>query len=302
MDISMRISLIVKRFVGLIRGDLHHYMAQRIIRKPKNRERISKLISHTKPKTRDTSPLNLKVLSEKLSFDGYLLLPKIISEDEINDINFYLQDKLCYDRNKPYLTTKFPPKEVPIGTHIGAYSDADVVKCPHILKIANNRELIQLIELQFGCKPTISNMSIWWSFETTEAPEEAENFHRDIDDWHQLKLFIYLTSVDSGTGPHVFVKNSHRVDLAYETRRYADNEIVQAFGQNRIINFVGPQGTAFIENTFGLHKGSPARTGDRLLLQVLYTLNPLGVSDYRPISIEKSNINIDKYINRLYVK
>jgi hypothetical protein len=229
-------------------------------------------------------------------------VPGLITAQQVADIKEYLSDKVCYNRNKPEQAARFLPNDAPEGTHIAAYSDLDTVNCPHALKLANDEHVLRLVESYFQCRPTISNISIWWSLKSDGAPEEAESFHRDIDDWRQLKLFVYLTDVDDELGPHVFVRESHRIRQALDIKRYTDEEVVSVFGKDRIVTFTGPQGTCFLENTFGLHKGTTARSGNRLLFQVLYTLNPLGVSEYNPVARNDSSVEVDPYVNRLYIR
>ena len=299
----MRLNVAIERIRGLATGKLHHYALQRIFRGQPAREWIAKQVAKARPSTAQYQLTDVELEEVKLlANDGFILLPGLISSGQIADIKEYLSDKLCHNRNRPLQKDRFPPDQPPPGTHIGAYSDADTVNCPHILQLANDVRVLRIVGSYFHCRPTISNLSIWWSLKTNGAPEEAENFHRDVDDWRQLKLFIYLTDVGDELGPHVFVRESHRIRQLLDTRRYSDEEIIAGFGKDRIVTFTGPQGTCFLENTFGLHKGTTARGGNRLLLQVLYTLNPLGVSEYNPIERQNATAVVDRYINRLYIR
>ena len=299
----MHPSIAIKRLKALVTGNLHHYVIQRMFREVSTREWISNQVARTKP----SAVAGGHDASEQdgingIARDGYVMLPHLISERQTEEMKSYLRDRLCYNRNRPKLTARFKPTEAPIGTHIAAYSDADTVNCPHVMEIANDKRVLRLVESYFKCRPTISNLSIWWSLKTDEAPEEAENFHRDLDDWRQLKLFVYLTDVSDESGPHAFVRDSHRIGKALAIRRYTDEEVVSDFGADRIVTFTGPRGTCFLENTFGLHKGTTARAGDRLLFQVLYTMNPLGLSDYHLVARDATTANLDPYVNRLYIR
>jgi hypothetical protein len=137
-------------------------------------------------------------------------------------------------------------------------------------------------------------------------PELAENFHRDFDDYRFIKLFCYLTDVDETSGPHVFIRGSHRVNKHIEARQALSDEIVaQEFGADNILRVVGPAGTAFLENSFGVHRGMPAATRPRLILQVLYSLRPLIYSPRKPLLRRGGNddlARLDPYINRVYLE
>lgn len=298
----MRPNVVIERLKGLATGRLHHYAFQRIFRDQPVREWIANRVAKARPSASADRLTDVEIGEVKrLANDGFISLPGLITTEQIFEIKEYLRDKLCYNRNRPLQGDRFLPDQPPLGTHVAAYSDADTVNCPHVLQLANDERVLRLVGGYFKCRPTISNLSLWWSLKTDEAPEEAENFHRDIDDWRQLKLFIYLTDVDDDLGPHVFVRESHRIRQSLDTRRYSDEEVISGFGAGRIVTFTGPMGTCFLENTFGLHKGKTARGGNRLLLQVLYTLNPLGVSEYNPIDRADATAVVDRYINRLYI-
>jgi hypothetical protein len=67
-----------------------------------------------------------------------------------------------------------------------------------------------------------------------------------------------------------------------------------------MLQIQGRSGDAFLEDTFGLHKGQPPLTQRRLLFQVEYSVNPIPVYDYRPLTL-KTEQRFDPYINRLYL-
>lgn len=86
-------------------------------------------------------------------------------------------------------------------------------------------------------------------------------------------------------------------------RRYRDDDVATAFGKDNILILQYNAGTAFLENTFGMHKGQLPKTENRLLLQIQYSLYPIGIYKYTPITTyDDRNLNIDPYINRLYKK
>ena len=76
----------------------------------------------------------------------------------------------------------------------------------------------------------------------------------------------------------------------------------KVFSRNAQKHFTGPRGTAFLENTFGLHKGLPPRRGERLIFQVTYSLFPLLYGPERPLfGASELGVQHDPYIHRLYV-
>jgi hypothetical protein len=68
--------------------------------------------------------------------------------------------------------------------------------------------------------------------------------------------------------------------------------------------FTGKAGTAFLENTYGFHRGVPPTEKPRLLFQVLYSLRNSIYGPDEPVArIGADGIpaGIDPFINRVYL-
>jgi Phytanoyl-CoA dioxygenase (PhyH) len=197
-----------------------------------------------------------------------------------------------------------PPNDVPKGVHV-AYFDAElVVPTPHIFEIVNNPVVLGAVARVLGATPTISYMAVWWSLPAGDGTaQQAENFHRDFDDWRFVKYIVYLTDVDEDSGPHIFIPGSHKQNKLLPIRRYTAEEIAGAFGQGNAKLFVGPAGTSFLENTYGFHRGLPAKSKPRLALAATYSLRVILYGPRAPIAAIGQNgipADIDSYINRIY--
>ena len=141
----------------------------------------------------------------------------------------------------------------------------------------------------------------WWSVPGHDKAENEQFFHRDNDSIRFLKLFVYLLDVEQDCGPHIYVRGSHTQDGCYERRRHLDDEVERIFGSERIHTFMGPAGTAFIEDTFGLHKGSLPTEKRRLLLQIRYSTIPSVFMSRTALKDTRTGANnyFDRYTNRL---
>jgi len=244
-------------------------------------------------------------LAAALEEHGYAHLPDPVPALDVQRILRFVQDQPCHD----------PTQELPPFTHdapppaavLGHYSAATILGAPHLLALANDPRIVAVAAAYLGCKPTISNLSLWWSFPHQGVAQDAQLFHRDRDDWKFCKLFVYLTDVDEQSGPHVFVEGSHRVTQPSSLRRFSDDEIESRFSASSIKHFCMPSGSVFLLDTFGVHKGLPPRGGRRrLLFQVEYSLLPIAHYEYAPIALADvspgSAIALDPYVNRLLVK
>ena len=240
----------------------------------------------------------------RLDADGWLPLPGLIQPEWVGEIKAYLAGRLARDPYRPELGRFRAPDEVPPQTHVSHFNNADIVRAPHLMAIANDARVLALVEAWMGVKPTLAALRVWWSTPTaTGEPEHAELFHRDVDDLQFIKLFVYLTDVGEDTGPHIFVEGSQRIDKLTRIARYTDEQVAEAFGEDAIRRFTGPAGTAFLENTYGMHRGLPPRAGPRLIFQPLYAQRPLIFGPKRPvISASELSLKVDPYVNRVFVE
>lgn len=232
----------------------------------------------------------------ELDRDGYAVLDIGIEPSAVAEMRAFLDgrevviasgDRVRVDR-------------VPVGTTMAAYPLPTVLNCPSVLEFINSSLVLDIVAEYLGCKPTLSSIGIRWSFPNANGEADIQAFHRDPDDWRFLKLFVYLTDVDAATGPHVYVAGSHRVNGRLSARPYAAAEVEHRFGRDNLRTVVGPAGTAFLCDTYGIHRGAPPTVGPRLILQAQYSLLPIFAFRYRPVKIA-TGVRLDPYINRLMV-
>ena len=234
-----------------------------------------------------------------LNANGFVNFGEVINHEKIKIITDKLKHLKCFDPFRPKLGM-FKFEDVNNNVHVANYRREDLLSIPEILNIANDAKILNIVQDFLGAKPTISNINCWWSVAGKEQAEQAQLFHRDVDDYRFCKLFIYLTDVKKNDGPHVYVENSHSSNTLTKIRRYSDNEIENEFGKKHINFFTGSKGSMFLVNTYGFHKGLLPQNNNRLLLQVQYSLNPIGIESYVPKNI--GNHAYNEYVNRLILK
>ncbi len=164
-------------------------------------------------------------------------------------------------------------------------------QCQAIERLACDSVLAWIAGRYLGSLPTFVGANLWWTFPVqaleSDRDRHAHLFHRDVDDFKFFKFFFYLTDVRPGDGAHVCVVASHRQPPLtrpgdpWNIRRYGDEEVLRAFGSDRIVEMCGPAGTGFAENTLCVHKGLTPTREARLLLQLQYALFDYGVMHYR---------------------
>ena len=252
-----------------------------------------------------TSP-EIAANARTLSEDSYVMQENVITPVQVVEIRDFLSNVRFHDPYRKELGEFVAPDNIPAGTFV-AHVAADVLpRAPHVLNIANRPDILGVVASMLGAKPTISCLQSWWSVPSgVGVAQQAENFHRDVDDWRFVKLFIYLTDVDEESGPHVLVKGSHKVNALTEIRRFGDEEVADTFGADKQVRFTGPAGSCFLENTYDIHRGYPPVSKPRLIFQVLYSLRPVIYGPKSPIcTLGQDGVpaDIDPYINRVYCR
>jgi hypothetical protein len=233
---------------------------------------------------------------DMLRRDGYVGLGQLLNEQQCADVHAYLHDKCMVNRHDR--STAFTLDTVPEHVRLGDYPMQAVIECPHILALANSPKLLQLAASYIGCKPTISALSLRWSFPSNTGDQQLQSFHRDSDDWRYLKVMVYLTQVSVAGGPHVFVRGTHLEPASVRLRFYPDDEVQARYGADRVITVTGPRGLGFAVDTAGIHKGDVPSVARRLMLQIQYSLLPSYAYRYEPHRYPGQH-GFDAYVNRL---
>jgi len=271
------------------------------------RNQMTRLVAGSKP---TGSRLNLREqpLVSALRENGIAPLGDLLTLEQLADVRAYLDQLPVSDPYQPgdapflpHATDRAP------HTHVGYYDAAQVLAAPHLLALANRSDILAIAEAFLGCKPTIGYLASWWSFASADGTAQAaENFHRDVDDWRFVKLFVYLTDVGPDNGPHIYVTRSAQDERLRKIRRYTDEEVRDTFGDDAIVINTGSAGSGFLEDTYGLHKGQPVMAGQRLIFQAVYSIVALPYAPKAPVaSLEEasalSGADLDPYVNRLYL-
>jgi hypothetical protein len=273
------------------------------------RAAVARLLARALPRADgravERQPPAARQLAGDLDRQGYVHLPPLLTSEQIDDVIRFVDDQPCFDPYQPDLA-RFKCTDPPEPADVGHYSPAVVLRAPHLLGVANAPAVVSVAAEYLGCKPTISNVSLWWSFPHARPARNTQLFHRDRDDWKFCKLFVHLTAVDEESGPHVFVEGSHRSVRPSSLRRYTDEEVLAYFPRSSIKAFCLPAGSGFLVDTFGVHKGLAPTGRRRLLFQVEYSLLPIYQYQYAPLALpdaaQELLSGLDPYVNRLLIQ
>lgn len=242
-------------------------------------------------------------VARALTVDGYAPLGRLLSPRDIAAVHAALAGKPCHDAYAAGPRVEFPLEQTPPSCTNAYYRWQDAIQIQPLMRAANDPVVLAAVQKFLGAAPTISEINLWWSVLRGGRGKDNQLFHRDVDDLKFCKLFIYLTDVDEESGPHVYVRGSSASRECLPIRRYPDELIRETFGGERAITICGEAGSAFLVNTYGLHKGLVPTRRERLAFVAQYSLLPIGLNDYQPVTWDASQAgDIDPYVNRLFIR
>ena len=154
--------------------------------------------------------------------------------------------------------------------------------------------LLGIANTYLEMRSKLSYLDLWYTLPQPEDAERAASqiWHRDFDDRHLLKAFLYLVDVDERTGPFEYVPGSQPggryADLwAWKplgVRRISDEELGKRISSDQIATFTAPRGTLILCNTSGFHRGGFSTSTPRVLATATYcspaSLRALSVRNY----------------------
>jgi len=217
-----------------------------------------------------------------LDSDGITMLPHLLDSEAIDRVVAFartapanLTDSAKASTLGTYESRGARTKGVRIVEHF-VLNNAD------IQSVIGNKELIALTENYFRTKVLVHPPQLYWSCAPSgidaqmpdgeDALQSAEEFHWDFDGVGGVRLHMYLTDVDQDSAPMKYMRASHKPgtlkskSLRNADRGVKDAAVWQRFSPDDAMTVTGPAGTTFMSNSHGLHRGTPARTRDRLFL------------------------------------
>jgi hypothetical protein len=220
--------------------------------------------------------------------DGYAPMGRLLPPEVCDELERFARSAPC--RAMGDSTSAPYPGEAAKALRYD-FAENEILASPTACRIALDGTLAAIAQAYFRSRPRYDFTAMWWT--TRHGPRDlskaAQMYHYDMDRPFFLKFFFYLTDVSPANGPHVFVPGSHvrKPHHLSAPRRLSDDEVEQAYGPGGILTICGPRGTAFAVDTSAFHKGLPVVEGERLALQVEFTISDFGQS-YPAATVRRS--------------
>lgn len=235
----------------------------------------------------DLDKQKLQDICSKIEEDGFYLFDHKLSDDIIEELleipmtqPAHLRpveaNPKTYDMHKEIQEIYDPNNKKAI--RYDYYPDV-LLNNTRVQKFLADMSLIALAQEYFKSQPVSDVLGYWihTDFVKESNSMSATKWHFDMDRIKWIKVFFYLSDMDTERGPHCFVRGSHKtggIPAELLKRGYArveDHEVEQYYKKEDIIEVVGKKGTIVAVDTRGLHKGKYLLKDHRILFQMNFS-------------------------------
>ena len=213
--------------------------------------------------------------------DGFYVFDHVVDHSITDAIRAFAEKAPCSARGANTPAATYPRSNPAVGRY--DFDEKTGLQCPEVQEFATDPVMALISQKYLGQPVVMDEVAFWWttSQRAQDADVNAQLFHQDRDRLSFLKFFIYLTDVEPETGPHMYIKGTHRKlprSLRGDGRKTDD--VVRAAGLwNNVAEICGPAGSIMAVDTIGLHKGKTPLRGDRLALENEFSTSLFGM-DY----------------------
>lgn len=226
----------------------------------------------------DLGPQQLAAIQTQLESDGYRVFENCLSGDfcesvirKTLELDCTVLDDEVMSRGVP-VYSRYPRGSAEAAAYV--LSRDDTTDIEEVQQLISDPSLIAVAQNYLKSRPIFTAVAMSWSAAAKGRPDAnaAQEFHWDMERIRWLRYFIYLTDVTPESGPHCFIKGTHRTGAIPQNLlkqgyvRHGDDVILDLYGKDAYREFTGLRGTIIAEDSRGFHKGKHPTNGDRLLL------------------------------------
>jgi hypothetical protein len=142
------------------------------------------------------------------------------------------------------------------------------------LRYAAGDALLGVVNAYRGAQVKLVDFDLWYTIPAGHEAERtaSQEWHRDPEDQHVVKVFLYFSDVDEDAGPFEYVLRSaegfeygHLWPWGKSERYPPAEELEAAIPASARVRATGPAGTLVVCDTSGFHRGGYAHTRPRIL-------------------------------------
>ncbi|MBA3374447.1 MAG: phytanoyl-CoA dioxygenase family protein [Actinobacteria bacterium] len=148
-------------------------------------------------------------------------------------------------------------------------------------KACSSRRMLDVANAYLRMWSKLEYIDVWYSVPQAAGSERvsSQRWHRDYNDKHLLKAFLYLVDVDEDMGPFQYVPGSQPGGPYADAWPWSplgqnyptEEELGQRIPGSAVHTFIAPKATLIFCNTAGFHRGGFGTTDPRVLATVTYS-------------------------------
>ena len=155
------------------------------------------------------------------------------------------------------------------------------------LRLALSETLLDIVNTYRGQLTRLYYLDNWFTAPYPGADKriDSQRWHRDPEEAHVTKVFLYFSDVDEESGPFEYVKGSPAGNRygGYQpwgegSKHPNEDELNQETAPEDRVTLTGPAGTMIFCDTGGFHRGGFARSKPRILSISTYVSASTGMS------------------------
>lgn len=232
------------------------------------------------------SKKDINNITAGLNRDGFYKFDKKLSPQTVqNIVDFASKTPANYLETKNTSVMKYSDEPVifdeqNIISPRYQFKMEQLVNQPDLQKLIFDQSVLAVAQSYLGSQPVLDLVTMWWSapFGKVGKSAAAQMYHFDMARLKFLKFFFYLTDVDEETGPHCYVRGSHkRLPFALQSDgRKTDEAVAECYAPEDLLEICSKKGTILAVDTRGLHKGKDLTKDKRLLFQLEFATSIFG--------------------------
>jgi len=234
--------------------------------------------------------------------DGFYVFNKVAEPSFVEAIRSFAERVPAQGRGSTAAPAPYPRSDPEQGRY--DISEETALQSPEVQEFVTDPAMALIAQRYLGQPVLMDEVAFWWttSKKAEDANLNAQQFHQDRDRRSFLKFFIYLTDVTPRTGPHVYIRGSHR-KIPFSLRadgRKTDEDVKRAGLWDEVQEICGPAGTLMAVDTIGLHKGKTPEVGDRLALENEFATSLFG-AEYEIPAFTPTDVTKRRYAEMPWV-
>jgi len=172
------------------------------------------------------------------------------------------------------------------------------------LRFGACESVLNVVNAYRGLRARLVDLDAWYTIPSAREEDRvgSQRWHRDPEDLHVVKVFVYYSDVDEGAGPFQYLPGSAMSarkppprgpagSLRFPWNRWRlyprEAEVERVLAASEVVTVAGRAGTVIFCDTSGLHRGGFAQKRPRLLSYHTYVAP--GTAATRTFAVESED-------------